>query len=131
MPQTLLLDTGGDAQNTMGWIDAWARYDRGRGDRAQPGRKGGAVMTVVEFPLPDRPITEDEIDKLHSKAFRGLEGPISDCENMAKIAAHLMRNASTMDGELVFAVCNTAQMLTALMADYQAAWYGEKQREPS
>jgi hypothetical protein len=42
-----------------------------------------------------------------------------------------MRNASTMDGELVFAVCNTAQMLTALMADYQAAWYGEKQREPS
>jgi hypothetical protein len=23
MPQTLVLDTGGDAQNTMGWIDAW------------------------------------------------------------------------------------------------------------
>jgi hypothetical protein len=23
MPQTFVLDTGGDAQNTMGWIDAW------------------------------------------------------------------------------------------------------------
>jgi hypothetical protein len=86
---------------------------------------------IVEFPLADRPITEAEVDKLHSKAFRDLEGPISDCENMAKIAAQLMRNASTIDGELVFAVCNTAQMLTALMADYQAAWYGEKQRAPS
>jgi hypothetical protein len=23
MPQTFVLDTGGDAQTTMGWIDAW------------------------------------------------------------------------------------------------------------
>jgi hypothetical protein len=45
---------------------------------------------------------------------------------MAKIAAQMMSNTSTMDGELVFAVCNTSRMLTALMADYYAAWYDEK-----
>jgi hypothetical protein len=50
---------------------------------------------------------------------------------MAKIAAQLRCNVRTMDGELVFAVCNTARMLTALMADYQAAWHGERQRPPS
>jgi len=81
---------------------------------------------IVEFPLPDRPITESDIDKLHSEAFRDLEGPISDCQSMAKIAAQMMCNASTMDGELVFAVCNTSRMLTTLMAEYHAAWHGEK-----
>jgi len=28
---------------------------------------------ILEFPLPDRPITESEVDKLHSQAFRDLE----------------------------------------------------------
>src|SRR5207247_1367441 len=46
------------------------------------------------------PITEAEVDKLHSQAFRDFEGPISDCESMAKIAAQLMCNVPTMDGEL-------------------------------
>jgi hypothetical protein len=45
---------------------------------------------------------------------------------MAKISAQLMCDTRTMDGELVFAVCNTARMLTALNADYQARWHGEK-----
>jgi len=30
------------------------------------------MSNIVEFPLPDRPITESEIDKLHSEAFRDL-----------------------------------------------------------
>ena len=31
---------------------------------------------IVEFPVVDRPITEGQIDKLHSEAFRDLEGRI-------------------------------------------------------
>ena len=42
--------------------------------------KGGLAMSnVVEFPTTEKPITEDEIDKLHSGAFRDLESGISDC----------------------------------------------------
>jgi hypothetical protein len=85
-----------------------------------------AMTNIVEFPIADRPITESEIDKLHSQAFRDLEGRLSDCESMAKIAAQLMSNATTIDGELVFAVGNVARMLTTLQVDYHAAWYGEK-----
>jgi hypothetical protein len=86
---------------------------------------------IIEFPGREPPpegYSEQYVDKLHAEAFRDLEGPISDCESMAKIAAQLMCNASTMDGELVFAVCNTARMLEALMAGYHAAWHGEKRR---
>jgi hypothetical protein len=35
------------------------------------------MSNVVDFPAPDWPITEAEVDKLHSKAFRDLEGRIS------------------------------------------------------
>ena len=83
---------------------------------------------IVEFPLPDRPITESEIDKLHSEAFRNLEPSICDCESMAKIAAQIAMNTKTEDRELVFAVVHAMEMLTALKANYYAAWYGEKQR---
>ncbi len=47
---------------------------------------------ILTFPgdgLPDRPITQDEIDKLHSKNFRDLEGRINDCAIMAAIAHEL------------------------------------------
>jgi hypothetical protein len=89
------------------------------------------MSNIVDFPVADRPITENEIAKLHSEAFRDLEGQISDCEIMAKIAAQLMSNARSDDDELVFAVFHVSQMLTALKAHYYAAWYGEKQREPT
>jgi hypothetical protein len=36
------------------------------------------MSNIVEFPVLDRPVTEDEIDKLHSQAFRDLEGLIFD-----------------------------------------------------
>ena len=44
---------------------------------------------ILTFPgdgLPDRPITEQEVDRLHSKNFRDLEGRINDCAIMAAIA---------------------------------------------
>jgi hypothetical protein len=37
------------------------------------------MSNIVEFPIADRPITESEIDKLHSEAFRDLEPGICDC----------------------------------------------------
>ncbi len=81
---------------------------------------------VVDFPLVDRPITETDIDKLHSQAFRDLEGRISDCTTMAGIAAQIITNAAGVEGEVVFAVSHAFAMLTKLKADYYAAWYDEK-----
>jgi hypothetical protein len=87
---------------------------------------------IFTFPgdgLPDRPITEQEVDRLHSKNFRDLEGRINDCAIMAAIA-HEMAMAAIVGAEpkhekAQFAVCKAAQMLKQLQADYQAAWHGE------
>jgi hypothetical protein len=90
------------------------------------------LSNVVEFPTADRPITESEVDKLHSEAFRDLEPGICDCTTMAKIAAQFVIEAD--DGtnrELVFAVAHLSEMLTALKANYYAAWHGDKQRDAS
>jgi hypothetical protein len=87
------------------------------------------MSNVVEFPLPDRPITESEIEKLHSQAFRDLEGGICDCTRMAKIAAQIVTNEAGIDEELGFAVVHVYEMLTAFKANYYAAWHGEKQRD--
>jgi len=94
-------------------------------------------MTIHQFPhgaeevtANERPITEGEIDKLHSEAFRDLEGRISDCVWMSVIALELI--AATIEGteekheKAMFAVCETATKLKQLKADYQAAWYCEK-----
>ena len=65
------------------------------------------MSNVVEFLTADRPITESEVDKLHSEAFRDLEPGICDCTTMAKIAAQFVIEAD--DGtnrELVFAVAH-------------------------
>jgi hypothetical protein len=44
------------------------------------------MSNIVEFPVADRPITESEIDKkLHSEAFRNLEGEICDLDRMGEI----------------------------------------------
>ena len=44
------------------------------------------MSNLIEFPLPDRPITESEIAELHSQAFRDLEGDVCDLERMGQIA---------------------------------------------
>jgi hypothetical protein len=48
------------------------------------------MSNIVEFPIADRPITEDEIDELHSEAFRDLEGHVCDCVHMGELATQLM-----------------------------------------
>jgi hypothetical protein len=73
------------------------------------------MSNIVEFPIADRPITESEVDKLHSAAFRDLEPGICDCTPMAKIAAQMVLAAD--DGtnrEFLFAVAHVCDMLTAL-----------------
>ncbi|MEH2521579.1 hypothetical protein V1279_007152 [Bradyrhizobium sp. AZCC 1610] len=87
-------------------------------------------MNVVEFPIADRPITESQMDKLHSQAFRDLESRICDCVSMAKIAAQAVMNIRTDDRELVFAVAHASEMLDTLKADYYAAYHGKKPLEP-
>ena len=90
------------------------------------------MSNIVEFPIADRPITESEVDKLHSEAFRDLEPRICDCTTMATIAAQMMfAKDDGTNRELVFAVAHVSEMLTALKADYYAAWHGEKQRGAS
>jgi hypothetical protein len=80
---------------------------------------------IVDFPAADRPITESEIDKLHSQAFRDLEEKICDCVSMAKIAADQIHDFKTEDRELVFAVAHTWELLAKLKTDYYAAWHDE------
>jgi hypothetical protein len=87
---------------------------------------------IVTFPgaaLPDRPITESELDKLHIDAFRKLETNLRDCVRMSGIAAQLMFDAKIEDDCLRFAIFHTAEMLTSLEKQYEAGWPGEKQRE--
>jgi hypothetical protein len=86
------------------------------------------MSSIIEFPVADKPITESEIDKLHGDAFRDLEPSICDCESMAKIAVQIAMNTKTDDRELVFAVVHTMEMLTALKANYYAAWHGERSK---
>jgi len=85
------------------------------------------MTNVVGFPaLLTGPITERQTDKIHSQAFRDLEGRLSDCVCMARIARELAANAKIDDDELIFAIGHAAAMLKTLQSDYYAAWHNEK-----
>jgi hypothetical protein len=43
------------------------------------------MSNVIEFPPSDRPVTKSEIDKLHSEAFRNLEGEVCDLDRMGEL----------------------------------------------
>jgi hypothetical protein len=81
---------------------------------------------VVDFPAPDRPIAETDIEALHSEAFRHLENRLMDCISMSKIAFDLICEHKTEDREMVFAVAHTWELLEKLKKDYYAAWHDEK-----
>jgi hypothetical protein len=89
------------------------------------------IITLPGAALPDRPITEAEIDKRHSKNFRDLEGRICDVDRMGEIARNLIANCTMKEDGLhdlelaTFAVWQLAKMLKTLNSDYQAAYHGE------
>ncbi len=89
------------------------------------------MSNVVEFPIADRPITESDIDKLHSEAFRDLEGEVCDLERMGQIAQDLIvqcvaREDGYRELELSsFAVTQMAKMLRDFKDRYDKRWYGE------
>jgi hypothetical protein len=87
---------------------------------------------IVEFPGAEP--AADNVDKLHSEAFRDLEGRISDYMSMASIAVQMAEPAIQGRDEkherAMFAVFHVAVMLKKLQADYYAAWHGEKRIDP-
>jgi hypothetical protein len=89
-------------------------------------------MSVIEFPAADRPITENEIDKLHAEAFRDLEPGICDLDRMGEIALGLMSDVlNAPDNQrrielAFFATEKLADMLGEFKVDYYAAWEGKR-----
>jgi hypothetical protein len=87
---------------------------------------------ILTFPgdgLPDRPVSEQEVDRLHSQNFKDLEGRINNCTLMVEIAMDLVipliMGIGPEKEKAQFAIGNAAQMLNQLHIDYQAAYYGE------
>ena len=82
------------------------------------------MSNIVEFPLPDRPITESEIDKLHSEAFRNLEGDVCDLDRMGEIANDLIMNCAAREDSYhnlelaTFAVSQLAMMTRDFRESY-------------
>jgi hypothetical protein len=89
------------------------------------------TSNIVEFPTTDRSITESEIDKLHSEAFRDLEGDVCDLERMGQIAEDLIvqcvaKQEGYRELELsTFAVTHLAKMLRDFKDQYYKRWNGE------
>ena len=81
------------------------------------------------MPGPEREITKDEVDKLHSKNFRDLESRLSNCLTMSDIAMQLVQpligGREAGHERAFFAVIQVYRMLEKLNADYHAAWHGE------
>ncbi len=58
---------------------------------------------IFEFPghkLPSEPFSEQDIAKLHSEAFRDLEGAVCDLDRMGEITQNLIMNCATGEDSL-------------------------------
>jgi hypothetical protein len=89
----------------------------------------GEILTFPGDGTQDRPITEQEVDRLHSKNFKDLEGRINNCALMAAIAMDLVipliMGIGPEKEKAQFAIGNAVNMLNQLQTDYQAAYYGD------
>jgi hypothetical protein len=89
------------------------------------------IITLPGAGLPDRPITKSEIDKLHSEAFRDLEGEVCDLDRMGEIAQNLIMNCAAKEDSFhdlelaTFAVWQLAKMAKEFRANYQKRYHGE------
>src|ERR1700682_2242020 len=95
------------------------------------------MSSIIEFPGREPPPeghSEQYIDKLHSDAFRDLEGEVCDLDRMGEIANDLIMNCAAREDSYhnlelaTFAVWQLAKMLKEFRASYYAAWHDEKQR---
>jgi hypothetical protein len=82
---------------------------------------------TLEFPGCLSPSDTDAKDKRLAEAFRDLEQEISACVSMSQIARRLMPDET--DGTLMFAVCQTKDMLDRLQKRYYALWRGEEEQQ--
>jgi hypothetical protein len=85
---------------------------------------------IINHPsAADRPVSEQDVDRLHSKNFKDLEGRINNCALMAQIAMDLVipliMGIEPEKEKAQFAIGNAVAMLEQLQIDYQAAYYGE------
>jgi hypothetical protein len=89
----------------------------------------GEILTFPGDGTQDRPISEQEVDRLHSKNFKDLEDRINNCALMAAIAMDmvipLIMGTGPEKEKAQFAIGNAVNMLNQLQTDYQAAYYGE------
>jgi hypothetical protein len=90
------------------------------------------IITFPGAPLPDQPITEADVDKLHSTAFRDMEGEVCDLERMSEIAQQMIMQCTAREGEGLrelelahFAILELAKMLREFRANYYKRWHGE------
>jgi hypothetical protein len=93
------------------------------------------MSNVIDFTPAERPFaefeaggTDTETDRYtrHAEAFRDLENRLCDCVHVAKLAFDQVCELRTQEGELVFAVAHTLEMLAKLKRDYYADYHGEK-----
>jgi hypothetical protein len=91
------------------------------------------MTNIVEFPVIEREISAQEVERVHAEAFRDLESRIDDCKIMAIIAVQLaepfINSRDDKAERALFAVCHLYEMLKKLKVDYQAMWHGEKRGE--
>jgi hypothetical protein len=88
----------------------------------------GEILTFPHDGTQDRPVNEQDVDRLHSKHFKALEGRINNCALMASIAMDLVipliMGIGPEKEKAQFAMGNAVEMLNQLQIDYQAAYYG-------
>jgi hypothetical protein len=127
-----LPDVIGEQPWPMAFLQSLAAGLRKMAGELDPQGGGAAMSSIIEFPIADRPITENEIYKLHSEAFRDLEGEVCDLDRTGEIGNDLIMNCAAREDSChnlelaAFAVWQLAKMLKEFRASYYAAWHGEK-----
>ena len=86
---------------------------------------------IVDFLIADRPVTADEIAKIHSQAFQDMEGEVCDLDRMGEIAQNLIMNCAAKEDSFhdlelaTFAVWQLAKMAKEFRTNYQKRWDGD------
>ena len=91
-------------------------------------------MSIIEFPgcePPSEGYSAEHVNRLHSEAFRDLEGAVCDLERMGEIARGLIMECAAREDSYrqlelaTFAVWQLAKMTQEFRANYDKRWHGE------